>query len=1385
MSAQTPPQSVLREFCPLYYVLNAIPAKVQKGFRTVLVYLTALDTNSDYIAVGSSIGMLYLYCRRVSQMNKYNLEGKSEAITSVKLLSCFDDLVAVGTASGRVALFQLVSQLPGRNKQLRRFDVVGLHKSPVTALAWSANGMKLFSGDDKGKVVFSAVDLDQGVCNPVLLFEEPSAIVQMDYCQKVLLISTHQRSLLFHTQEQALQQLGTKPRQSNGKFGACFQPGLCKQSDLQVFAARPGLRLWRTDIRGVVEDTRLLKPLFNSEVPQFELFPRPGTAGGYRPQDRQLGLVSCFLHEGWLLSWNEYCVYVLDCINQVIVGALESSGDIVSVSCTENEIFILKGDRDIVRISNSPEGLVSNISDLSSRLTSPLTPTILLPTTGSVETAQPIRTMAIIVEQQAGAGEGEGGQVSKGEEAEEVEEAEEEKEELGEPSDSPLETGGQMRGRPEAVGGLERLYQRASVATSGSRSRSSSVTSWDSLQGATSTTTEPSELSSSRYSAPLAQEDLVVRSIKVKKKSKRRRQDSSSGNRLSDGSSWSECMFGQDGACSDGGSSGTPLSDQPCSDHTSLLCSSLDLQSNDSPEGGSSGSNHLSQQGSPEPPLSETGRDAGQGPSGAPSSPPSSLPLQDMEYQAYPESGSPAGGGLPVEAPTPDVDLLLECTFSYMQASCPDDNEEQQPMEEQEDEFLSPLIGPEEDDDEEEAECLFDDMVPPNSVAEQMFFSCIEKKPSLSSDEEDIYGRGVPSSASVGDGLNSLTLQGTDQQEQSKARPDQLAESWMGYSGPGCGILSLIVTDRYVWCLDFKGGLFCSALPDGGLNWQRFEDNVHQVALSPSGSLLWKVEQKTMTAYACGKVTIKGKRHWYKALDQTAFVALSDDTAWIIRTNGDLFLQTGLSADRPCARAVKVDCPCPFAQVAARGGVVWALSEQRAVFHRVGLSSFCSEGEMWKYDKISESQGLEPICIALGENSTAWALDTSGSLWFRTGITAKKPQGDDDHWWQISITDYVVFDQGSLFQTLIQATQSVATATKAPVERVAECLRVAFLSQQTQVQPSLVSTNTTGVWIASGRNHLHVAKGSLIGTFWQNVVPRGTVSATKWAFLTSSAVPNKEGTFLWLGQSRKDLFCVWDQDGQLRPTTVQLPPEVEMVKLSACRDALWGLDSHGWVHIRTLSPTCPTGMHWTLLDLSQLGQVRLISMSCGSQNVWAVDSSGMVYFRVGTQPLNPSMMLPAWICIEPPEQPVGVHLISVHTSPNDRLLWALDNRGSVHVRTGISDEMPVGTDWEHIPGLQASQLVLSVRTVWVRCPNGEVARRYGITDKNPAGDYWKKIPGLANWLTVTPLDELWAVTVSGGLSHRLTKTLVHGHAKPHTATGPLSTEDLEDEWEVI
>uniref|UniRef100_A0A8D2D1C5 Tectonin beta-propeller repeat containing 2 n=1 Tax=Sciurus vulgaris TaxID=55149 RepID=A0A8D2D1C5_SCIVU len=1389
-----------REFCPLYYLLNSIPTKIQKGFRSIMVYLTALDTNGDYIAVGSSIGMLYLYCRHLNQMKKYNFEGKTESITAVKLLSCFDDLVAAGTASGRVAVFQLVSSLPGRNKQLRRFDVTGIHKNSITALAWSPNGMKLFSGDDKGKIVYSSLDLDQGTCSSQLVLEEPSSVVQLDYSQKVLLVSTMQRSLLFYTEEKSVRQIGTQARRSTGKFGACFIPGLCKQSDLTLFASRPGLRLWKADVHGTVQATFILKDVFAGGVTPFELYPRLESSdmGRCSSPEKHLGLVSCFFREGWVLSWNEYSIYLLDTVNQATIAGLEGSGDIVSVSCTENEIFFLKGDRNIIRISSRPEGLASVVRDG-------------LEISGCVEHAH-----MQYPEKPLGA------------------------------------TASQTRLRGSSV---------ASSVASEPRSRSSSLNSTDSSLGllapglqAASEPGKGNQPSSQRFSVISSEDfeqELVVKPIKVKKKKKKKRTEGGSRNACHsslESTPCSECP----------GDSPQSLNTDLLSLTSSFLGSSVDQLSTESPDQESSLSAEVNTvlQGSTDPEafsvlevpesapdvLGEGNDDRAEVPrcnsaqgtlliNGAREE------VEDSEVTGLKAEPGPMDDALKHEEPPsreqgraaeapelqavePEAPLLDSPTLHSTTSLAPraeqwlpgtraDEGSTVEARSKEQDILTYPgtpgffsshpwHVVTDDDTDQKmtSAECDMGNVggqltpLVPALVASTHEPS--RDQALTSSDEEDIYAHGLPSSSSetsvtelrASRSLQDLRRPGAD--DATLLKSDQFAESWMGYSGPGYGILSLAVSEKYIWCLDYKGSLFCSALPGAGLRWQKFEDAVQQVAVSPSGALLWKIEQKSNRAFACGKVTIKGKRHWYEALPQAVFVALSDDTAWIIRTNGDLYLQTGLSVDRPCARAVKVDCPYPLSQITARNSVVWALTEQRALLYREGVSSFCPEGEQWKCDIVSEKQALEPVCITLGDQHTLWALDIRGKLWFRTGVVPKKPQGDDSHWWQVSITDYVVFDQCSLFQTIIQATHSVATAAQAPVEKVADKLRLAFWSQQLQCQPSLLGVNHSGVWICAGKNEFHVAKGSLIGTYWSNVVPRGTASATKWAFVLASASPTKEGSSLWLCQSSKDLCSISAQSPENRPSTVQLPPDAEMRAYAACQDALWALDSLGQVFIRTLSKSCPTGLHWTRLDLSQLGAIKLTSLACGSQHIWACDSRGGVYFRVGTQPLNPSLMLPAWIMIEPPVQPAGVTLVSIHSSPNDQMLWALDSRWNVHVRTGITEEMPVGTDWEHVPGLQACQLALSTRTVWARCPNGDLARRYGVTDKNPAGDYWKKIPGNVSFFTVTASDELWAVGPPGFLLQRLTKTFSCSHGTQKSSQAATThPEDLEDEWEVI
>jgi len=42
--------------------------------------------------------------------------------------------------------------------QVERYTISGLHTSPVTAIEWSMNGMKMFSGDKSGLVVLTEID---------------------------------------------------------------------------------------------------------------------------------------------------------------------------------------------------------------------------------------------------------------------------------------------------------------------------------------------------------------------------------------------------------------------------------------------------------------------------------------------------------------------------------------------------------------------------------------------------------------------------------------------------------------------------------------------------------------------------------------------------------------------------------------------------------------------------------------------------------------------------------------------------------------------------------------------------------------------------------------------------------------------------------------------------------------------------------------------------------------------------------------------------------------------------------------------------------------------------------------------------------------------------
>lgn len=119
-------------------------------------------------------------------------QNVNSGITCVQVISTVDYMVAAGNEQGVITVFQIPknppdslpdSLKPKHKKQVsyvyvnlfkivyksnicliimvykvERYSISGLHKNMVTAVEWSKNGMKLFSGDRDGLVVLTEID---------------------------------------------------------------------------------------------------------------------------------------------------------------------------------------------------------------------------------------------------------------------------------------------------------------------------------------------------------------------------------------------------------------------------------------------------------------------------------------------------------------------------------------------------------------------------------------------------------------------------------------------------------------------------------------------------------------------------------------------------------------------------------------------------------------------------------------------------------------------------------------------------------------------------------------------------------------------------------------------------------------------------------------------------------------------------------------------------------------------------------------------------------------------------------------------------------------------------------------------------------------------------
>ncbi|NXB53705.1 HPS5 protein, partial [Leucopsar rothschildi] len=320
---------------------------------------TCIDVSKRWLALGSSGGGLNLI-QKDGWKQRLFLTHKEGAISRVACCLHDEDYVAVATSQGLVVVWELNQERRGKPE---RIYVSSEHKGrKVTALHWDTAALRVFVGDHVGKV--SAIKINtskQGkaaatfVMFPVqIITTVDSRVVQLDYLDGRLLISSLTRTYLCDTERQVLEKfwkIGNKER--DGEFGACFFP-VGKNSGNQqplIYCARPGSRMWEVNFDGEVQSTHQFKQLLSSPpLPVVTLRQDPRyTGSSCSPQSLSFPKL-LYLTEHCVVTWTERGIYIF--LPQSVQVLLWSEvKDIQDIAVHKSELFCLHTNGKVVHLS--------------------------------------------------------------------------------------------------------------------------------------------------------------------------------------------------------------------------------------------------------------------------------------------------------------------------------------------------------------------------------------------------------------------------------------------------------------------------------------------------------------------------------------------------------------------------------------------------------------------------------------------------------------------------------------------------------------------------------------------------------------------------------------------------------------------------------------------------------------------------------------------------------------------------------------------------------------------------------------------------------------------------------------------------------------------------
>lgn len=250
--------------------------------------------------------------------------------------------------------------------------------------------------------------------------------------------------------------------------------------------------------------------------------------------------------------------------------------------------------------------------------------------------------------------------------------------------------------------------------------------------------------------------------------------------------------------------------------------------------------------------------------------------------------------------------------------------------------------------------------------------------------------------------------------------------------------------------------------------------------------------------------------------------------------------------------------------------------------------------------------------------------------------------------------------------------------------------RGAAFEQVTGQQLHWISSGEAGVWGVSGSNILYQRTGitdeNMRGTGWKT-----------WLNAVVHVSVGKKGVWIVATSSKGNQVAYTNAQGLL---DLVVPTQPNITRISAGTSGVWAVDSSGQVFYRTgITDSVPTGSGWTKSPTSY----KFKDITSGEFGVWGVDTSNVLYFLQGSKDGT----------LEAPRGSGFLRIDSNISRVSSGLLgvWALEaGSGTSQVvksRSGITAALPFGSGWR-VQDAFLNEISSGKYGVWARNSNDNV-----------------------------------------------------------------------------